>query len=333
MRIAFFGTPQFATPSLQALLGHPEIEVAAVVTQPDKRRGRGKRVSPSPVKAVAMEANCPVLQPKRIKRDEAALKQLRDIGADAFVVVAYGQILSPEILEMPRLGCINAHGSLLPAYRGAAPIQWCLYHGEAETGITTMLMDPGMDTGAMLLKSVLPIRPADHALDLAKSLSALSADLLIKTLQNLEQGTITPEPQNNAIATYAPLIQKEDYALDWQRSAIALHNQIRGFYPNCTAQFRGEPLKITVTVPLEAIAAANAPPAWQNLIEPAQALSSDSPVGAPGEIMAFLKQHGPIVQTGNGLLLLSQVKPSGKSAQSGRDFVNGSRLSVGERFE
>ncbi|RMF68900.1 MAG: methionyl-tRNA formyltransferase, partial [Cyanobacteria bacterium J069] len=223
MRLVFFGTPQFAVPSLERLLQQPGFEVAAVVTQPDKRRGRGSDLMPSPVKAIALQHALPVWQPARIKKDAATLESLRQVQADAFVVVAYGQILSPEILAMPRLGCINAHGSLLPHYRGAAPIQWSLYHGETETGITTMLMDAGMDTGPMLLKAVTPIDLFDHAQDLSMTLAAQAADLLVDTLLGLDQGTLQPVPQDNEQATYAPLIQKQDYLLDWNRGAIALH--------------------------------------------------------------------------------------------------------------
>ncbi|NES83985.1 MAG: methionyl-tRNA formyltransferase, partial [Moorea sp. SIO2B7] len=158
MRVVFFGTPQFALPCLEGLLNHPEFEVVGVVTQPDKRRGRGNQLIPSPVKSIALAHKLPVWQPQRLKKHRETLTQLRQVKADAFVVVAYGQILSQEILDMPTAGCINVHGSILPKYRGAAPIQWCLYNGEAQTGITTMLMDAGMDTGAMLLKAYTPIR-------------------------------------------------------------------------------------------------------------------------------------------------------------------------------
>ncbi|HEY9859846.1 MAG TPA: methionyl-tRNA formyltransferase, partial [Candidatus Obscuribacterales bacterium] len=165
-------------------------------------------------------------------------------------MVAYGQILSQRILDMPRLGCINGHGSILPQYRGAAPIQWCLYHGETETGITTMLMDAGMDTGPMLLKATTSIGLLDTVQDLATRLAELSADLLVDTLLKLEWREVQPVPQDAAAATYAPLIQKQDYWLDWLRSAIALHNQVRGFFPNCVATFRDTALKIESTLPL-----------------------------------------------------------------------------------
>jgi len=329
MRIVFLGTPQFAVPSLSTLIAHPDFEVAAVVTQPDKRRGRGKQVMPSPVKAIATEANLPVWQPKRIKKDAATLEKLAALNADAFVVVAYGQILSPQILGMPRLGCVNAHGSLLPKYRGAAPIQWCLYHGEPETGIDTMLMDAGMDTGPILLEGKRPIALLDNALDLAQDLAAISADLLPKTLQQLDAGTLQPQPQNDDEATYAPLIQKADYQLDWRKPAIALHNQIRGFYPNCVTRLRDQDLKVEATVPLGDADWAQLP----ETLQPLRSLTADlSPDGEPGTVVAIAKNFGPIVQTGEGLLLLRTVKPSGKKSQSGWDFANGNRLDPGEKL-
>jgi len=322
MKIVFLGTPQFAVPTLERLLNCETFEVAAVVTQPDKRRGRGNDLMPSPVKDVAVAHQIPVWQPQRIKKDLEVLELLRAARADAFVVVAYGQILSQEILDMPRLGCINGHGSLLPRYRGAAPIQWCLYHGEAETGITTMLMDAGMDTGAMLLKAVTPIALLDNAHDLAKTLSTITADLMVETLLGLDQGSIQPIPQDHQQATYAPLIRKEDYGLDWRRGAIALHNQVRGFYPNCVTTFREQPLKVTATVPLNGDRASLSP-------ELQQYEGLDSP-DAPGTVVELLKNQGAIVQTGEGRLLLKEVQMAGKRSQSGWDFVNGTRLQVGE---
>ncbi|MBW4483182.1 MAG: methionyl-tRNA formyltransferase [Tildeniella torsiva UHER 1998/13D] len=332
MRLVFFGTPQFAVPSLQRLLAEPGFEVAAVVTQPDRRRGRGSQVDASPVKQVALQANCSILQPNRIKKDEATLTALEAIQADAFVVVAYGQLLSQRILDMPRLGCINGHGSLLPAYRGAAPIQWCIVTGDTVTGMTTMLMNLGMDTGDMLLKSSLPIGLLDTAGEVATALAHQCADLLVETLHGLANGLLSPVPQDEALATYAPLIQKEDFELDWGKTAIALHNQVRGFYPNCVTTFRGQPLKVMATAPVGAPYWAELPSelvAMREAVEGAIAASTQqNPL--PGTIVGLIKGQGPLVQTGDGLLLLRQVKPSGKQAQSGADFVNGSRLQIGE---
>ena len=329
MRIVFFGTPQFAVPSLETLLHHSDIEVVAVVTQPDKRRGRGNQVTPSPVKAVATAANVPVWQPKRIKKDTETLEKLDAVQADAFVVVAYGQILSAQILDMPRLGCINAHGSILPQYRGAAPIQWSLHQGETETGITTMQMDVGMDSGPMLLKRVRPIELLDNALDVAKDLAVIGAELLPLTLLQLDAGTLTATAQDEAEVTYAPLIQKTDYALDWTKPALTLHNQVRGFYPNCYTLFRQKDLKIEATVPLGDAFWSQLPEAFHALQPLLEGLPTD---GKPGTVVALAKGMGPIVQTGEGLLLLHQVKPSGKKAQTGWDFANGNRLEPGERL-
>jgi len=323
MQIIFFGTPQFAVPSLDKLLKHPEFQVSAVVTQPDKVRGRGNKVIPSPVKQIALQHNIPVWQPKRLKKDAATLNQLKQAAADAFVVVAYGQILSAEILAMPKLGCINVHGSILPKYRGAAPIQWSIYHGNEQTGVTTMLMDEGMDTGAMLLKSYTPIGLLDNAQEIAGKLADGGADLLIETLLKLEKQAIKPIPQDANEATYAPLIQKSDYTLNWSRSAIELHNQIRAFYPNCVASFRGKPLKILATAPL-------GEPYWGQLPQELEKIDISSLTGNPGEVVSNIKKIGPIVQTGAGFLLLREVQLAGKRPQSGWDFVNGMRLSEGE---
>jgi methionyl-tRNA formyltransferase len=330
MRLVFLGTPQFAVPSLNKLLAQPDFDVVAVVTQPDKRRGRGKQEEPSPIKKVALEANCPVLQPRRIKKDEAVLSHLESLAADAFVVVAYGQILSQRILDMPRLGCINGHGSLLPAYRGAAPIQWCIVNGETETGMTTMQMDIGMDTGDMLLKSHLPIGLLDNFYGVAADLADQCADLLVATLHRLEAGTLTPKPQDEALATYAPLIKKEDYELDWGKPAIALHNQIRGFYPNCVTRFREQLLKIIATVPVGDPFWQQLPPELAQVKTTIEAIALKVPDARPGTVLGFVKGLGPVVQTGDGLILLKEVKPTGKKAQSGWDFVNGSRLEAGE---
>lgn len=328
MKVIFFGTPDFAVPTLKKLLNQPDIEVLAVVTQPDKRRERGNKLIPSAVKTVAINHNLPVWQPPRIKKDPETLTLLRESGADVFVVIAYGQILSPEILDMPRLGCINVHGSILPEYRGAAPIQWCLYNGDKETGITTMLMDTGMDTGDMLLKATTAINLLDNAQDLAQRLSVMGADLLVETLWKLDSGEITPVPQDNSAATYAPLIKKDDYKIDWSKSAIELHNQIRGFYPNCIATFRDQVLKITASVPLGDTYGYDPTPELISIQEKLTDLSNVS--GTIGEVVSIAKGMGGIVQTGEGLLLLQAVQLAGKRPQSGWDFVNGNRLTVGE---
>ncbi|HLO48566.1 MAG TPA: methionyl-tRNA formyltransferase [Kamptonema sp.] len=330
MKIVFFGTPQFAVNSLENLLNHPDFEVVAVVTQPDKRRGRGNQLIPSPVKTTAVAHNLPVWQPQRIKKDDETLSLLKQTEADVFVVVAYGQILSQEILDMPQLGCVNVHGSILPQYRGAAPIQWCLYHGEKETGITTMLMDAGMDTGAMLLKAFAGITLLDNAVTVGERLSELGADLLVETLLKLGRGEVSAIPQDASEASYAPLIKNPDYAIDWSKSAIALHNQIRGFFPDCVTNFRGNSAKISATAPLGPEYWLKLPPDLRRLEQDWSTLSELS--GKPGEVVKVIKNLGPIVQTGEGLLLLREVQLAGKKVQSGWDFANGTRLAAGEIF-
>ncbi|MBF2017003.1 MAG: methionyl-tRNA formyltransferase [Rivularia sp. T60_A2020_040] len=328
MKVVFFGTPQFAVPTLEKLLNHSDFEVLGVVTQPDKCRGRGNKLTPSPVKSVALTHNLTVWQPQRIKKDVATLIQLKEIEADVFVVVAYGQILSQEILDIPKLACVNVHGSILPEYRGAAPIQWCLHNGATETGIATMLMDAGMDTGAVLLEAKTAIGLLDNSQELAEKLASIGAGLLLETLIKLQNQEIKPIPQDETRATYAPLIKKEDYRLDWSKSAIELHNKIRGFYPNCVTTFRNQILKITATVPLGADYWNQLPDIFQNLKNKLPDLSSLS--ANPGEIVSIVKGIGAIVQTGEGLLLLQEVQLAGKRPQSGWDFVNGSRLTLGE---
>ncbi|MGB7890374.1 MAG: methionyl-tRNA formyltransferase [Microcoleus sp.] len=330
MKIVFFGTPDFAVPTLSSLLSYPEFEVVGVVTQPDKRRGRGNQLMPSPVKDVALNHSLQVWQPQRIKKDAETIAKLREAAADVFVVVAYGQILSQEILDIPSLGCVNVHGSILPKYRGAAPIQRCLFDGEKTTGITTMLMDAGMDTGAMLLKAFAGISLLDNADSLADRLAEVGADLLIETLVKLRDDKVKAVVQDDAEATYAPMIKSADYVLDWSKSAIALHNQVRGFFPDCTTTFRGNSLKVIATVPV-------GPEYWLQMPADLRVLEREWPVlaqlsGANGEVVKVVKGLGAIVQTGDGLLLLREVQLAGKKVQSGVDFANGTRLAVGEIF-
>ena len=330
MKIVFFGTPDFAVPTLSSLLSHPEFEVVGVVTQPDKRRGRGNKLMPPPVKDVALNHRLPVWQPPRIKKDAETLAKLREAEADVFVVVAYGQILSQEILDIPSLACVNVHGSILPKYRGAAPIQRCLFDGEKTTGITTMLMDAGMDTGAMLLKAFAGISLLDNADSLADRLAEIGADLLVETLVKLRDDKVKAVVQDDAEATYAPMIKSADCVLDWSKSARSLHNQVRGFFPDCTTTFRGNSLKVMATVPV-------APEYWLQLPPDLRVLEREWPVlaelsGANGEVVKVVKGLGAIVQTGDGLLLLREMQLPGKKVQSGVDFANGTRLAVGEVF-
>ena len=313
MRVVFFGTPDFAVPTLERLLAEPDFEVVGVVSQPDTRRGRGNQVSPSPVKAIAqkfdLNPNLKIWQPDRLKKDQAVLAELAAMEADVFVVVAYGQILSRKILNMPKHGCINVHGSLLPKYRGAAPVQWAIANGEKFTGITTMQMDAGIDTGAMLLKAELEILPEDNTDTLSAKLANLGADLLIDTLRRLE--TITSEVQNDADSCYSPMIGREDWELDWNLEAIALHNRIRAFYPNCYTEYRGQRLKVTKT----------------------EVMAEDGNLDQVGKVTEIRKGKGFVMQTGKGLLLITEVQPAGKKLQSGWDFVNGARIAIGESLQ
>ena len=330
MKIVFFGTPQFAVTTLNKLIESPDIEVAAVVTQPDKIRGRGNKVLPSAVKKVALEHDLPVWQPAKIKKDRETLDKLSAKNADAFVVVAYGQILSTEILSMPKLGCINVHGSLLPKYRGAAPIQWSIVNGDRLTGITTMLMDKGMDTGDMLLKAETEIKLLDNARDLAIALSDIGADLLLETLFKLEKQKITPIPQDDSIATYARLIDKADFAIDWSKTAWEIHNKVRGFFPNCVAKLEDKKLKIIATVPISEHTIKDLPEEYQIIKQQYSQISQLQ--GETGEVVETIKNIGALVQTGLGLLLLTQVQLAGKRAQSGWDFVNGMRITPGTKL-
>jgi methionyl-tRNA formyltransferase len=331
IKLIFWGTPQFAVPSLARIIADPRFEVLGVVTQPDKRRGRGSQLIPSPVKLLALEHNLQIWQPTRVKKDAQTLEELRSRQADAFVVVAYGQILSSEILGMPRLGCINAHGSLLPAYRGAAPMQWSIFNGDTTTGVTTMQMDVGMDTGPMLLQKSIPIGLLDDLTVVAAQLAEVSADLLVETLIKLDEGSIAPQPQEEAIATYARLLEKSDFAIDWGKPAIALHNQVRAFVPNVVAQFRGQPLKVYKTVPLGLQWKDTLPSDLQTLTE--DFARQEIQASPPGTVIFLAKGYGPVVQTGEGSLLLQSIQPAGKKQQSGWDFANGLRVQVGDRLE
>ena len=228
MKIVFMGTPDYAVNTLEALIKSGN-EVAAVFAQPDKPVGRKQILTPPPVKVCATEHNIPVFQPNTL-RDGKALEILKEINPEVIVVVAYGKILPKEILDLPKYGCVNGHASLLPKYRGASPIQWCIVCGEQETGITTMLMDEGMDTGDILDTVTVKIAEEETAEELFDRLAVLSADLMVSTLEKLEKGVITPIPQNHNDATHAPIIKKEMARLDFTKTAREIHNAIRGYY-------------------------------------------------------------------------------------------------------
>ena len=244
MNVLFMGTPDFAVPCLKALLGN-KYNVSGVVTQPDKPKGRGHKLAPPPVKECAMENNIPVYQPESL-RDKALLPVLEELKPDVIIVVAYGKILPEYILNFPKYGCINVHASLLPKYRGAAPIQWVIIDGEKETGVTTMYMEKGLDTGDMIQKAVCEIGEEETYGELHDKLSPMGADLLIKTLKAVEDGTVTREKQDDALSNYAPMIMRETAQIDWSKSAKEVLNLIRGMnpYPMSYTSYGEETLKI-----------------------------------------------------------------------------------------
>lgn len=314
MRLVFMGTPEFAVPSLKALTaqGH---EVCAVFTQPDRPAGRGKKLKPSAVKVAAEELGLAVFQPERIKTPEV-LATLQELAPEAIIVVAYGQILSADILNLPPQGCINVHASLLPQYRGAAPIHWAVMNGETQTGVTTMLMDEGLDTGAMLLKAVYPISEEITTGELEEALAHLGAELLLKTLDHLEQGILVPQLQTGETC-YASLLKREHERIDWTRSARDIHNQIRALnpFPGSFTTFHQENLKI-----------------WRSRLSGSPELTeadNQKSAGVPGEVVSVAKE-GIVLQTGSGRILIQEVQPAGKRAMPARDFFLGRRAQVGE---
>jgi methionyl-tRNA formyltransferase len=305
MRIVFFGTPSFAVPSLDALLqaGH---KVAAVVTQPDKRKGRGRILSPPPVKEIAAGRGLKVIQPEKIK-DPSFIGGLKDTDPELIVVVAYGKILPPRILTIPRRGCINVHASLLPKYRGAAPIPWAIIRGEKKTGITTMLMDEGLDTGDILLQEEIDVRRDDTAETLSKRLAETGASLLIETLRKMEEGSLKPVPQTG-IPSYAPPLRKEDGRIKWAGTAEDIYNFVRGMYPWPCAYcyLKNERIKITRVEVLKG-------PGIAGRVENA------------GEEL--------IVGTGKELISIIELQPEGKKLMTAQDFLRGRRLKEGFFFD
>ncbi len=307
MKLVFMGTPDFAVFSLRALLeaGH---EIAAVITQPDKPRGRGYTMTPPPVKVAAQEAGIPVYQPATLK-DETFAELLRQLDPQVIVVVAFGKILPESVLRYPPLGCINVHGSLLPEYRGAAPMQRAIIDGKAVTGITTMYMDVGLDTGDMLLKEEIAIEENDNFETIHDKLGALGADMIVRTLNGLSKGSIPRIPQDEALATYAAKITKEDCALCFDRNAKEVHDRIRGLSPiplSFTHTVDGKLLKITAS----------------------RILDTDTTHDTPGKVISL--DEGIAVACRRGSVLLTGVLPEGKSRMSAVDFIRGRKVSVGD---
>jgi len=305
MRVLFYGTPEFALPTLEALLGRHQ--VAAVVTQPDKPAGRGQRVTMSPVKQRALAASLPVLQPARL-RDPEWPARLAEFKAEVAVVAAFGQILPKAVLDVPTRGSINVHASLLPRYRGAAPIAWAIIRGETETGITTFRMDPGMDTGDMLLREATAIGPEETAGELSERLARLGATVLLRTLEQLD--SLRPIPQDHAAATPAPRLKKEDGWLRLSEPARDLVNRVRGCNPWPGAALMTPAGRLLVWRAALVPHAAGAPPG--TLV-----------TGGPGALC---------VATGEGLLLPIQVQPENRKAMAWEDFLRGARLGAGARL-
>lgn len=305
MRVIFMGTPDFAVPSLEALL--TKHEVVLVVTQPDKPKGRGKKMVPTPVKACALEHGIPVLQPEKVKEPEF-VEQLRSYEPDLIAVTAFGQILNEPILEMPKYGCINVHGSLLPKYRGAAPMQWSIIDGEKVTGITTMYMAKGLDSGDMLLKAEVEITDEDTFATIHDKMAVTGANLLLDTLDQLEAGTLERIPQDHDAATYAPMITKETGHIDWSKNRQDIINLIRGLNPVPAAYtiYEEEVLKIF------------------------GAVISDVQVdgAANGEIVAVVKK-GFVVKCGDGCLLITEVQARGGKRMMTDAYLRGHAVKEG----
>lgn len=310
LRIVFCGTPPFALPTLRELIRQPDFEIAGVVTQPDRPRGRGGEMNFSPVKSAALEAKIPVYQPEKIKAEEAR-RYFEGIGADAVVIIAYGQIVPSRLIAIPRLGWINLHGSLLPKYRGAAPINWAIANGEARTGLTTMKIDAGMDTGPMLLKYETEISPDETAPHLAARLAEAGAPLTLETLRKFAAGEIQPIPQDDSQKSIAPMLKKEDGLVDWSLSAQQVYDRIRGLqpWPGTFTTFRGKSCHLWGKPSATAA--------------PASAVPGSLHTGG-GKLVAVC---------GSGTALeLESLQLEGRKRITAREFANGAHLAEGQKF-
>lgn len=309
MKIVYMGTPDFAVAPLEAILkaGH---EVTAVVTQPDRQKGRGREVQYSPVKECALSYGIPVLQPLKIKEKDA-VEELRKYLADIFVVAAFGQLLSEEILNMPRFGCINIHASLLPAYRGAAPIQWCVINGEEKTGVTIMQMAKGMDTGDILLQKEVVLDEKETGGSLFDRLMETGAELIVEALPKIEAGELTPVVQKEELATYAGKITKDMGNIDFAKSAVTIERLIRGLnpWPSAFTHYKGKILKI-----------------WEADVV-SECVNAENPV--PGTVIAMDKESFTLA-TGEGALRIRSLQPEGKKRMSCAEFMRGYEVKVGE---
>jgi len=317
MRIVFCGTPSFAVPTFKHLLAQAEFEIVGVITQPDRPRGRGQEVSFSPVKEAALSATLPVHQPEKIRAPEIETL-LQKLAADFVVIIAYGQIIPAKLLPIPKFGWINLHASLLPKYRGAAPINWAIVNGETRTGVTTMRIDAGMDTGEMLLQREIEIGARETAPELAARMSESGAPLMAETLRGLAAGTIAPKPQNHSEASYAPMLKKEDGRVDWNRPAMEIYNRMRGFapWPGAYTTFRGQTCHV-----------------WGEPVSKAggAGLPSGAGVRAAGTLLG--EKNELYVRCGDATVLrVGLVQLEGRKPVKASDFANGARLKSSERF-
>lgn len=308
MRIVFMGTPQFAVPSLNALheAGH---ELALVVTQPDRPQGRRAVLTPPPVKQRALELGIPVFQPERIRRKEAR-EYIQGFSADLFVTAAFGQILSQRVLDIPRLGTVNVHASLLPKYRGSAPINWCLINGETTTGVTTMLTDAGIDTGAMLLKKETPIAPCEDAEALAARLSQMGATLLVETLRAMEQGSLVPCPQNEEEMSYYPMLTKQMGQIDFSLDASQVVNQVRGLapWPGTYIATKGGAIKV-----------------YKAKVASMQ--------GEAGEVLLSSPKEGLVIACGKDAVEICEMQAPGGKRMGAKDYLRGKSIQAHSKIE
>ena len=335
MRLLFWGTPAYAVQTLSALhdAGH---SIVGVVTQPDRRRGRGKQLVPSPVKQRAEEIGCPVFTPERIRHDSACQQQLADLQPDASIVVAFGQILPRDVLQQPPLGCWNGHGSLLPRWRGAGPIQWSLLEGDVETGVGIMAMEEGLDTGPVLLERKLKIGLLENADQLGERLSRLTAELMVEALPRIEMAGPGSEAERwraldmrfqSDEHTYARMLQKGDYQIDWSTSALSIHRKVMGLYPGAQTNCKGKRLKIQSTEPL-----------IERLIDQlspeATALIGSWPTGKyePGRVLAAVQDLGIVVSSSGCPLLIREAQLEGKSRSRGQTLVQQMQSEVGSQL-
>ncbi len=307
MKIVYMGTPDFAIPTLEALIASERTEVVGVFTQPDKPKGRGHRRMMPPVKEKALAHEIPVFQPPaKISAEE--IRILKELNPDLIVVAAYGQILPEAVINLPIYGCINVHASLLPKYRGAAPIQWAIINGEKETGVTTMQMDIGLDTGDMLLKEAIPIEETDTSVTLHDKLASLGAELLMKTVEGIEEGNLITKPQNPALSSYAPMLHKDTGRINWNQPAASIHCLIRGTqpWPAAYTLYHGQKMKI-----------------WQS-----QVVKASSTTLEPG-LIRQASRKGILVDAAEDQLLIEEIQMAGKKRMVVGSFLAGNTIQTG----